>query len=147
MGMMGMDERPSTEFEERPELIKKRARTFAVQGFVIALLITLAAIALVILVVSAVQGAQTRQQLLDCTQPVGKCFQQGQSRQGEVVKQLIDANATDEETTRQIIILTEGCSASVDQKLVRDARIRAIEDCVNEELTRVEKKEKAEGDK
>lgn len=122
------------EFDGRPDLVKARARAIVVQR-VAASLVGLSIVAsLTLLTFNALQSTRTRETLLDCTVPSGKCYAQGQKRTGEAIQQLIDANSLNEVATRRIVVLTAVCDdlpgvdtvdelqACVDRKLARDVK-------------------------
>lgn len=90
----------------------------------IALLIVL--IGLVVVVQFMILGnvQSTTDQLLDCTDPSGQCYQDGSRRQGEAVK-----NITNEQ--KRIVTIAAYCA-----KQPGNNTLEQIEDCVNKELKR-----------
>jgi hypothetical protein len=122
-----------TEFKDRPELIKKRARAVFVTRLFWTSIILMVALCLGILVYNALQAAASRQRLMDCTTPGGKCYAEGQARTAEAVKSLITAGATDEIATRRTVVLAAACAAGIAQR-GQPVTVESVEQCVNREL-------------
>lgn len=134
--MTNHDSLPPNEFEGRPELIKKRARVIIWQRVAIAIAAMYIVGSLGLLVMNAIQGQQTRNTLLDCTEPTGKCAKEGQKQTASVIKQLIDANAAGDVSTQRVVIIAAACSESPDIRSEPNQveRIRLTEECVNAQL-------------
>lgn len=124
------------EFDGRPELMKKRARTeiFARAVWTVLFLYILGSLTLLSL--NAYQGQQTRDTLLDCTEPSGECYQEGQDRTALLIQQLIDSNNLGDLATQEVVILTASCAESPEVKAEENqtARIELLKDCVNAHL-------------
>lgn len=69
-------------------------------------------------------GKATRDRLLDCTDPNGQCYQDGQKRSGAAIKQINDAQ-------KQVVTIAAYCA-----KQPGNQTLEQIEDCVNKELKR-----------
>lgn len=117
------------EHDGRPELIKQRARSLFWYRFTIAILVLYMLITASISAFNAVLGLQTREALLGCVTPDHPCYEEGQKRTGEVVQQLIDANALDEVTTRRIVLAATTCAERVENDT-----FKKIEECVNKQI-------------
>lgn len=78
-----MDDR--NEFTDRPELVKKRARNILLQRLMIALAGLIVFSLLLGTFITVYTGAQTRGTLLDCVEPGGQCFKEGQDRTGDYI--------------------------------------------------------------
>lgn len=100
----------TSEFEDRPELVKKRARALIVQRLAAAALAVFVIASLTLTAYNAIVGIATRAALLDCTTPGGQCYQEGQKRTAEAIRQLVEANEAGEVTTREIVILAADCA-------------------------------------
>lgn len=124
-----MSEIRTDEFEGRPDLVKKRARTIILQRVALAVLAVYVVASLTILVLNALASFQTRDALLDCTQPTGECAREGQEQTAKIIQQLIDANRLNEVATRQIVVLAAACA---DQVGVDD--VEEIQNCVDTAL-------------
>jgi hypothetical protein len=79
------------EFEGRPDLIKKKDRaTVWVRTLVVVtcvyMLVVLSAV-----FANTLLSFSSRQTLLDCTQPTGHCYQQGQKRSASIIEQVLQA--------------------------------------------------------
>lgn len=118
-----MTELPEDEFERRPELVKQRARVLFLQRIGAGVLIFYMVLSMTVLLVNAVASYQTRGAILDCTQPSGGCYQNGQQRTGDAVQNLKQAN-------KQVIIAAAYCS-SKDENIGNEQRIKQ---CVNRTL-------------
>lgn len=124
------------EFDGRPELVKKRARSNFLLSLSIWGLVIFMTAGMTLLVVNAVQGAQTRGILVDCTDPEGDCYQEGQDRTAVLIQQLIDANSLGDVATQRVVVLAAACSEEDEVKAETNQakRIRLLEICVNEQL-------------
>lgn len=110
------------EFEDRPELVKARARTLFVRNLLFVLTsMTLIAV-LGVLVFDSLNGFQTRRTLVDCVTPGGRCFTESQARTGEAVQQLIDANQLDEVATRRVVVIAAACAQEEGNDTVREVQ-------------------------
>lgn len=120
------------EFDGRPELVKKRGRVILLQRLAVAIVTIYIIGSLTLLVLNAIQASQTRHTLIDCTSPSGKCYQEGQKRQGKVINQLIQSDAT----TQHIVVLAAACAEEDAIRAEEDRVIRAqmISKCVNDQL-------------
>lgn len=116
-----------TEFDGRPELTAKTKRIVLARTLLIALLVGWMIIVTSFLVYNALVGARSRTVLLDCTQPVGKCFQNGQKRTGEVVKQIVQ----EELNTQKIVVIASSCADKSKTQTYKE-----IKTCVDERLGR-----------
>ncbi len=119
------------EFYGRPELMRKRARSILITRIVATLVALYMLGTLTVVGYNALASIQTRGVLLDCTQPTGKCFGEGQKRTGSLVQQLIDASANGDVLTRHIVILAAACAK---QEGVNTAD--QVEECVTDKLRR-----------
>lgn len=117
------------EFEGRPELVKKRARTYMAQRLFAGIIGLFIIVSMTLLVVNAIEATKTRAALVDCTTPAGQCYQEGQKRTAKVVEQLYQQGLDRENITREIIVIAAGCAADPE-----NTTIESIEDCVNERL-------------
>lgn len=111
------------------ELVKKRARVIFWNSIAAAILVLYLITSTTLQLISSVQGDETRRTLLDCVEPEGRCFKEGEARTALVVQQLINANQLDEVATRRIVILAAACSKLPTAKTVAD-----VEQCVNKRL-------------
>lgn len=94
---------PENEFENRPELRRKRAISIALQRLVIVLVSVYLIGSVSILVVNSYIGAKTRATLIDCTDPEGKCYQEGQKRSAKLIGSIFE-----------VIIASDACSLTFD---------------------------------
>jgi hypothetical protein len=76
---------------------------------------------------NAIQGSKARGELLDCTQPTGDCFKDGQRRTGTAVNGIVSG-------TRATIIATEWCNNRQTFKSINE-----LEDCVDARLKELAK--------
>lgn len=131
------------EFEGRPDLVKKRARTIILQRVAIGVVAAFMTAAMILLVLNALASIKSRNVLLDCTQPTGECAKDGQERTGKVIQNLIDANSLGDVATQRVVVLTAICSEEPEIKAepVQDRRIELLTGCVNAQLAE-DKKEK-----
>lgn len=117
------------EFEDRPELIAKRARTIIVERVFLTTLAVCVLLALGLLSYNALNSLATRDAILDCTQPTGECYKEGQRRTGEVIRQLIESNQDTAMITRQIVVLAAACADDPGNNSADE-----IERCVDRQL-------------
>lgn len=122
-----------SEFENRPELVRKRGQfIFARNAFYI-LLGFIVAISLGIQTYNAVQGTRARNELLDCTTPEGQCYKESQKRTGEVVGQIVaqtlEGTGAQSLDTQKVVVEAAYCAASVDE--VTEPLMKA---CLDERL-------------
>jgi hypothetical protein len=115
------------EFEARPELVQKRARAILWTRIAYAAAAVFVIVSLTLLVANALSSFKTRDTLLDCTAPEGKCYKDGQQRTGVFIQQLIDANHLDESDTRRIVVLAAACAKLYDT-------VDDIQACVDKNL-------------
>ena len=108
-----MERERENEFDGRPELVKKRARSILIQRTLWAILGIYIVLSLAVLVSNALTGFQTRDTLVDCVDPQGQCYKDGQARTEDAIQRLIEANSLDEVATRRIVVLAAACAADV----------------------------------
>jgi hypothetical protein len=124
------------EFDRRPELVKKRARAYIWTrvAWTIVSIYILGSLAL--LGLNAISSFQTRDALLDCTQPTGDCSQENHKETANVIQQLIDANSLGDVATQQVVVLAASCAEEPVIKAEPDEakRITLLQDCINEHL-------------
>jgi hypothetical protein len=107
------------EYEGRPDLAKKRDRAVT---WVRALVIITCAYMIVVLsavFANTLLSFSSRRTLLDCTQPTGHCYQEGQKRSAEIIAHVLQdlhlalvcqdhpGHQTDEQITRCVRRLLE----------------------------------------
>lgn len=128
------------EFDGRPDLVKKRARAILITriGWTLAGLYIM--VTLTLLGINAIQGKQTRGLLVDCVEPSGSCYKDGQKRTAEVVQNLIDANQLDEVATRRIVVVAAACSKDPENETLDD-----IQACVDKVLASDKKESGGDG--
>lgn len=114
----------------RPELSKTGRRVKVIGAALQGVLIALVALAVGVLVYNAYLGAQTRQELLDCTTPKGECYKESQERTGDVIAQLNEAN-------ERIAVLTAACTGepAIMQETDLSDRIDLLEECMERRLS------------
>jgi hypothetical protein len=100
-----MNLRDDNEFTNRPALERKRALMVMLQRAVIALFVIYCVATMGLLLWLGVQGQASRQQLTDCTTPVGKCYRESQQRTAEAIQALINDN----QLTRDTVIAAIAC--------------------------------------
>lgn len=119
------------EFENRPELIRLRARNIFVKRLIIALAVLWVLATTTTTTVNAVFSFSTRSTLLSCTVPGEKCYDEAQRNTGKVVQQIIDSNQLDEVATQNIVIAASYCANTLDNNT--EAQIRqCVEDRIKE---------------
>lgn len=125
---------PEDEFDGRPELVKKRARSILAERIWRTFQGATVAIALGALLLNAWQGSQTRQKLVDCTTPSGECYKENSRRTVVFLKQLIDDNTQ----TRHIVVLTAACDDRPDVVSETDPvkHLDLLTQCVEEGLAK-----------
>jgi len=116
-----------TEYEGRPELTTQTKRVVALRTILIALLVGWMLLVTSFLVWNALVGMKSRDVLLDCTQPTGKCFKVGQKRTGSVVKQIVQ----EELNTQKIVVIASSCADKSKTQTYQE-----IKHCVDERLGR-----------
>lgn len=89
-----------------------------------------------VMTINAYYGMSARNVLLDCVEPTGECFKEGQSRTGDVVQQLIEQNNLSEVATRRIVLLAAVCADDPEVRTEPDKarRIILMDRCINVEL-------------
>lgn len=117
----------TSEFEGRPELIQRRARALIFQRLAVGALVVFVVASLALASYNALVSISTRAALTDCTVPGGKCYQEGQKRTAEAIRQLVEANEAGEVTTREIVILAADCADNPGVDTSKE-----IEQCVND---------------
>ena len=110
------------EFTGRPELVKKRARSIFWQRMAIACVALYMVVSMTLVVITSLQGVRSRQILLDCTTPVGVCYQDNARRTGEVVGNI-------KMDTKEVVVLAASCA-----KDPTNNTTLKIEKCVNRQL-------------
>jgi len=114
---------------DRPEVVRAKARVIILESVWKWFLIITVVVILGLVVTDTLQGKHVRHELLDCTRPNGHCYQEGQKRTGDIVKQLYQQGIDREQITRQIIVLAASCAGDE-----RNVSAYAIEQCVNARL-------------
>lgn len=129
-----MDE-PKDEFTHRPDLVRQRARVIMLERLWRTFIVVVLVGTLVIVILTTVQGAQTRERIADCTTPGGQCYEEGTTRTGEAVKGIIEQtleNGQDlHSLTRHIVVLAAWCA---DRPGSQD--LDHIRQCINEQMKR-----------
>lgn len=76
------------------------------------------------------------ERLLDCTEPGGKCYEEGQARTGEAVGMLIEDSSASSRVTRQVVVLAAVCDAQSKIRTTENAAKRFVlmEKCINSKL-------------
>ena len=110
------------EFTGRPELVKKRARSIFWQRTAIACIVLYMVVSMTLVVIISLQGMRSRQILLDCTTPVGECYQDNTRRTGEVVGNI-------KMDTKEVVVLAASCAKDP----TNNTTVK-IEKCVNRQL-------------
>lgn len=123
------DDLPPVSAENRQDVVKARARVYAVETLWRWFWGTMIIVVIGFLFFNAIQGVQTRQEILSCTTPSGECYQEGQERTKNVVRELYEQGIDREQITRQIIVLAASCAGDE-----RNRTAEAIERCVNDRL-------------
>lgn len=124
------------EFDRRPELVKKRARAYIWTRVAWAVVGVYILGSLALLCLNAISSIQTRDALLDCTQPSGNCAKENQRQTADIIQQLIDANSLGDIATQQVVVLAASCAEEPVIKAEPDEakRITLLQDCINEHL-------------
>jgi hypothetical protein len=117
------------EFDHRPDLVKKRARAIIIERFAMVFVAAFIVASIVLLVIINVQGQGVRDTLLDCTQPGGECYSEGQQRTAKFIQQLIDANNLGDVATQRIVVIASACA-----DLPGVGSVDEIQKCVNDRL-------------
>lgn len=123
------------------EISKKKKRSIILGVTFQILLLAFLLSSMTILVTNAIVSTTTRDALIDCVDPEGHCFQEGQERTAGVVQQLIESNQLDETATRRVVVLAAVCA---EERAIRlepnySIRIKLMEECVNEQLDKDKK--------
>jgi hypothetical protein len=100
-----------SEFEGRPELVKKRARSIFWGRIGVTMLAIYIVVSLGVIVTNSVVSFSTRHTILDCTNTTGKCYKHGQKSTGELVRNLIEENHFGDLGTRRIVKFSAICSS------------------------------------
>jgi hypothetical protein len=130
------DEMRTDEFDGRPGLVKKRARTIIFQRLVFGIVAVYIFASMTILVLNALSSFKTRDTLLDCTQSTGQCAQENQRKTAGIIQQLINSGKAGDNATQRIVLLTVACSEEPNIKNEPDKfqRITLLENCVTAQL-------------
>lgn len=123
------------------EVVKKRARYLLAVYTVIAILSIYVIVSLAGIGFSSWEGHQTRETLVDCVEPQGKCYRDGQHRTKKAIQQLIEANQLDEAATRNIVIIAVTC-----QQLPGVNTLEEVQACVDERLKTTKKSTEGSAD-
>lgn len=107
-----MSDNGPSEFQNRPELVRKRAHSIIVVRVFQATIALAVAVMLSIQTYNAITLLDTRGRLLDCTTPEGECYKDGERRTQRAVQHLIESNSLDEVATRRIVILAAACASN-----------------------------------
>lgn len=118
------------------DLTTKRKRAILLGNLTVFMFIVFCVMALGFLLLSTWYDAQTKAEILDCTEPTGECYQQGESRMKGVVDQVLQDGIDRETVTRRVVIIAALCSEDPAIRDIADQsqRITAMERCVNREI-------------
>jgi hypothetical protein len=111
------------EFDERPDLIRRRARAVMAERAWRMLWIGIGALVAVLLVWDITVGYQARERIADCTTPGGECYEEGQKNTGSAVTDIVDL-------ARLASIAAAACADQPGQQTFHDVRV-----CTEEILT------------
>ena len=111
-----------SEYQGRPELVKKRARTIFLRNSVIGVIVVALGFSIALDTATNLSTGQTRDTLVDCVEPTGKCYQEGQERTGAAVTGIVVG-------TREVIIATQVCNNKYP-----NATVDELETCVDKEI-------------
>lgn len=118
-----------SEFHERPELLRKRARAEFIRWVFIALWTVLIAATLTAVLFSLQTATEQRDRLIDCTTPQGKCFEENNERTGKVVAAIVDSTIERARplhvTTRKVAALAAFCADKPGSQTAQQ-----IQDCI-----------------
>lgn len=117
---------------EQPDILtKKKKQAIILNNLVVLVLVIVVLISLAVQTVNSIIGLQSRGILYDCATVGGECYNQSIER----------ANVR-AELTKDVIVLTAVCSEEPMIRAENDrvARIRLIENCVNEQLAKEEQR-------
>lgn len=115
------------EFEDRPELVRKRARSILITRVAQVAVVIVVLVLLTFLAVTAWEGHTTRKTLIDCTAPTGQCYKEGQERTAEVVARINKDGVIREQITRETAKWAAYCARQ--QGSMADAE---FESCIKE---------------
>lgn len=104
-----MGEHEAREIQDRPDLIRRRARANFAGKVLLGVLILTTVLTLALVIVSTNSGNADRDRLVECTTPNGRCYQQSQKRTSKLIQQLIDANTQQAVKTRRVVVLAQYC--------------------------------------
>jgi len=108
------------------------AQRIGIAGLVIYVLVTST-----LQTVIALQSNDTRNQIIDCTEPTGECYKESQEHLRTFLKELVDSSALNHSLTRHISVVAAACAADeAIANLAPAARVDAVEACVNATLKR-----------
>lgn len=128
------NEMRDSEFDGRPGLVAQRARAIILQRLAIGVVVLFMVASMSVLVYNALVSIATRAELLDCTDPTGQCYQEGQKQTAAIIQQLIDANKLGDVATQRVVVLAAACGAGLDPALSFDDRVLYLTDCVTAQL-------------
>lgn len=114
---------------EPENLVRTRGRYLAVRRTMVSLIILVVALILLILLFTAWEGHRTREHLLDCITPGSSCYEQGQERAREAVRQANRDGIERESITRDYAVLAAYCADKSEPQTVSQ-----IERCINRRL-------------
>lgn len=98
------------EFEERPELVRKRARAeMLARGIQIAWFL-LVVLVIVLLFWNLHKAEQVRNSIADCVTPGGQCYHRSIQQRNELVHLIHQDESQRSHTTRRIVILAASCA-------------------------------------
>ena len=127
------DDGQMTEFLDRPELVRKRARTNMAQRLLGAAALLLGVLMILFILWDIEDGRKRGEVLLDCTTPGGECFEAGQTRTARAVQNIIDESLLQEAATRRVVVLAAYCAAQPGVETVEQIE-RCIEDGMREDV-------------
>lgn len=107
------------------ELDKMKKRAIILRNLAGALLTAYIIMVTAVLMYDGYTGTQTRRDLLDCVEPSGKCFKEGQKRTGQVVASLNDV-------TVAAAVCSEADEVRREPDMAR--RIMLVKRCIQENM-------------
>lgn len=111
-----------SEYHDRPELVKKRAKTLLARNVTLAIIVVILAAGLILDFYTNLSSVQARDTIVDCVDPEGKCYKDGQERTGAAVTGIVVG-------TREVIIATQVCNNKHP-----NATVDELEACVDKEI-------------
>ena len=85
------------------------------------------------LLFNTIQSINTRQSILDCTAPDGKCYSRSVEQQGKAIEQIITGGQRDELATRRIVVLAAYCA----DRQGAAPTPTSIQVCIEEEMNKL----------